>query len=78
MTTAITPFANPIQATPLARVFFYGGRSLPDPDPQMTPEAVKNYYSAIHADLTNAAVEGGNFEGDTQVFQFKRSVGTKG
>ncbi len=66
--------------TPLAvrRIFIYNGRILPDPDPQMTPEAVKQFYSAIHADLTNAAVEGGNFEGDTQTYEFRRGVGTKG
>ena len=66
--------------TPVAvqRVFIYNGRTLPDPDPSFTPEQVKQFYSAIHADLTNAAVEGGTFEGNTQTFEFKRGVGTKG
>lgn len=66
--------------TPVAvrRIFIYNGRTLPDPDPQMPPEEVKRFYSAIHADLTNAAVEGGTFEGDTQTFEFKRGLGTKG
>lgn len=67
-----------IQATAVTRTFLYGGRTLPDPDRGMSPEAVKTFYSAIHADLTNAAVEGGDFDGDTQVFTFRRSVGTKG
>lgn len=67
-----------IQPTAITRTFFYGGRVLPDPDSTMTPEAVKTFYSTIHADLVNAAVEGGHFEGDTQVFTFHRSVGTKG
>ena len=60
------------------RQFSYGGRVLPDPDASMTPDEVRVFYSAIHADLLNAAVEGGNFEGDTQVFEFKRAVGMKG
>lgn len=66
--------------TPVAvqRVFLYNGRTLADPDSALTPEQVKQFYSAIHADLTNAAIEGGNFEGDTQTFEFKRGVGTKG
>lgn len=66
--------------TPVAvqRVFLYNGRTLPDPNPSMSPEQVKQFYSAIHADLTNAAVEGGEFEGDTQKFVFRRGVGTKG
>lgn len=74
MTATITP----IQATAITRTFLYGGRTLPDPDPSMSPEEVKGFYSAIHADLTNAAVEGGDFEGDTQIFTFRRNVGTKG
>ena len=66
--------------TPVAvqRVFIYNGRTLPDPNPSFTAEQVKQFYSAIHADLTNSAVEGGDFEGDMQRFYFRRSVGTKG
>lgn len=66
--------------TPVAvqRVFLYNGRTLADPDSALTPAQVKQFYSSIHADLTNAAIEGGNFEGDTQTFEFKRGVGTKG
>jgi PRTRC genetic system protein C len=64
--------------TPIRRIFLYNGRTLNDPDQSMTPEQVKLFYSAIHADLTNAVVEGGEFAGDAQTWEFKRSVGTKG
>lgn len=64
--------------TPVQRVFLYNGRTLPDPDPHMPPEQVKQFYSAIHADLTNAVVEGGAFEGTNQTFEFRRGLGTKG
>ncbi len=67
-----------LTAVAVRRVFLYNGRTLPDPDPGLTPEQVKQFYSAIHADLTNATVEGGTFSGDTQTFEFKRGVGTKG
>ena len=67
-----------IQPEPIKRTFTYAGRILPDPDPSMSPEAVKRHYSAVHPDLVNAAIEGGDFEGDTQVYCFSRSVGTKG
>lgn len=67
-----------ITATPVTRVFNYGGRILPDPDPSMTPEEVKLFYANIHPDLLNAEVDGGTFDGDTQVFRFERAVGTKG
>lgn len=67
-----------IQTTPVVRTFLYGGRTLPDPGVHMSPEEVKHFYSSIHADLTTAAVEGGEFDGDTQVWHFRRNVGTKG
>lgn len=67
-----------LAATLIARRFLYNGRILPDPDNQLSPEQVKTFYSAIHGDLTNAAVEGGQFEANAQIWEFKRSVGTKG
>lgn len=67
-----------LTATPIRRIFMYNGRTLPDPDTTMSPEEVKLFYSAIHADLTNAAVDGGAFEGDTQTFEFKRAIRDKG
>ncbi len=47
-------------------------------DTPMTPDQVKQFYSAIHPDLLNAAVEGPRFEGDQVIYEFKRGVGTKG
>lgn len=66
--------------TPAAvtRTFLYNGRVLADPDPTMPPEQVKAFYANIHADLTNAVVEGGGFENGTQTYEFKRGIGTKG
>lgn len=67
-----------IATTAVRRVFLYNGRTLPDPDPAMSADEVRLFYSAIHADLVNAVVQGGRFEGDVQTFEFKRGVGTKG
>lgn len=67
-----------LHAAAVNRLFKYGGRVFPDPDPQMSPEQVKAFYSHIHADLLTAQVEGGEFDGDTQVFSFRRAIGTKG
>lgn len=67
-----------IVAAAVTRVFSFGGRQYPDPNAAMTPEEVKTFYSAVHPELLNAQVEGGDFEGDTQVFTFARSIGTKG
>ena len=67
-----------LTVTPLRRTFLYNGRVLPDPDSSLSPEQVKQFYSAIHADLTNALVEACPPEGDAQVYEFKRGIGTKG
>ena len=67
-----------ITTTAVRRQFLYNGRVLGDPDQSMTPEQVKAFYSNINADLTNASVEGGTFEGGVQTYEFKRGVGTKG
>lgn len=64
--------------TPVTRSFVYGGRTLPDPDPAMTPDQVKDFYSAMHPELTTAVVEGGDFDGAQQTFTFSRAIGTKG
>jgi len=62
----------------MARRFNYNGMVLTDPDPSLTPEQVKEIYSAQYAELTNAAVTGPTKEGDDQVFKFSRAVGAKG
>lgn len=64
--------------TALVRVFLYNSRQLPDPDSSLTPAQVKDFYTAIHPELVNAAVEGGEFDGDRQTFSFVRGIGTKG
>ncbi|MBU2434591.1 PRTRC system protein C [Accumulibacter sp.] len=69
-----------LTATAVTTVYLYNGRTLqaPPSDTPMTPDQVKQFYSAIHPDLLNAAVEGPRFEGDQVIYEFKRGVGTKG
>lgn len=42
---------------PSGRVFRWGAQELPDPDPTMSPEEVRDYYSSVYPQLTTAAVE---------------------
>lgn len=60
------------------RVFRFNGRDLQDPDPKQTPEQVKDFYSGIYPELTNAAIEGPETKGATSVYEFRKAVGTKG
>lgn len=65
---------------PVNTIYLYGGRTLTAPasDTPMTADEVRNFYSAIYPDLVNAAVEGPRYEGNNVVYEFRRSVGTKG
>lgn len=63
----------------LPRRFVHGTAVLVDPDPNMSPEQVKALYaSAGYPDLTNAAITGPAVKDGYNVYEFKRSVGTKG
>lgn len=63
----------------LTRSFRMGSTRLPDPDQTMTPEQVKELYSANYAHLANAIVEEPVVEGDTLCYEFSPApVKTKG
>ncbi|MDL2230400.1 PRTRC system protein C [Alistipes sp. OttesenSCG-928-L06] len=52
--------------------------TLPDPDPERTPEQVMALYAATYPFLTTATVHGPVTEGDKVVYEFKTVLGTKG
>ncbi|MGH9622440.1 MAG: PRTRC system protein C [Bryobacteraceae bacterium] len=68
----------PIQTRTLERSFSYLGLRLPDPDPRLTPEQVKDVYAATYPEITTAVVEGPDTSGGTPQFKFTRDIGTKG
>ncbi len=61
----------------LARTFEYNGASLNDPDPRMSTEQVKDFYSAAYPELATAAVEGPEERNGKLHYSFRRAVGTK-
>jgi len=67
-----------LQASPLKRSFSFQGLKLPDPDPKLTAEEVRSFYSAQYPDLATAAISGPEAVGDRLVFRFERAIGTKG
>jgi PRTRC genetic system protein C len=62
----------------LERRFSYLGLQLPDPDPKLTPEQVRDLYSATYPELTTAAIEGPEATGGTLQYKLTRAIGTKG
>lgn len=62
----------------LKRVFKNGKTELSDPDISMTPDDVMSFYSNTYPELTTSTVQGPKIEGDTAVYEFITTVGTKG
>lgn len=60
------------------RVFNYNGVQLPDPCETMSPEQVRDLYSATYPEIMNATVDGPKFGGDVITFDFVRAVRDKG
>lgn len=62
----------------LTRSFSYLSMELPDPGPDLTPDEVRDVYSASYPELATAEVSGPEQKGDKLVWAFQRAIGTKG
>jgi PRTRC genetic system protein C len=62
----------------LLRLFAYNGITLPDPGSELSPEQVRDVYSATYPEITTASIEGPEQKGERLVYTFRRAVGTKG
>jgi PRTRC genetic system protein C len=66
----------------LPRVFIHkeNGQEirLSDPDKNLTPDEVCNFYSALYAILTTAKIVGPEIKKDAVEYQFVSTLGTKG
>jgi PRTRC genetic system protein C len=62
----------------LPRVFTYNAINLDDPDPEMTPGEVKDFWANVYPELTQSQVDGPHMEDERVVYKFARTVGTKG
>ena len=60
------------------RTFLYDNLNLEDPNPDLSPEDVKEIYAAIYTELTQATVEGPEPSDKGLVYTFKRTYGIKG
>ena len=67
-----------MQIQPTERVFRYsGGLVLPDPDPSLGIEAVRQVYASSYPEIITDVVSGPELVDGKQVFTFKTAVGTK-
>jgi PRTRC genetic system protein C len=61
----------------MARQFNIDGRLQADPDPNMTVEQVRNFYSEFFRELTNATISGPSHQGEDEIYTFEKKVGVK-
>ncbi len=52
--------------------------TLPDPDPERSPEQVMQLYAGQYPELTTATVKGPAREDEKVVYEFTSVLGTKG
>lgn len=62
----------------LTRTFRYNGAKLTDPSPEFSLQQVRDFYGNTYPEIVNAEIEGPEVVGNTNVFTFRRAVGTKG
>jgi len=62
----------------LARKFKYNTITLDDPDPKWTPEKVKEFYSNVYPELTQAVIMPPSIGEDGLEYKFEKTYGTKG
>lgn len=67
-----------LKATKLPRVFRHNGADIPDPTPDLKPEATLEVLAVNYPQFANAILEGPSIESGKQVFTVKVSAGTKG
>ena len=61
----------------MSRTFVYNNQTYPDPDPNMTPEQVRDILADFMGELATADVVETK-DGDNVTYEFKRKIGTKG
>lgn len=67
-----------MQVLDLTREFKYNGVKLADPNPQLGPEQVKEFYASQYPELLNALVEGPVTKNGVAAYSFTRAAGVKG
>jgi len=67
-----------MQVLDLTREFKYNGVKLADPNPQLGPEQVKEFYASQYPELLNAVVEGPVTKNGVAAYSFTRAAGAKG
>ena len=68
----------PIDVAQMERCFAFGGRIIPDPNPELTPEAVREFLTFQYPEMSTAIIVGPETAGRYLRYTIQRSIGSKG
>jgi PRTRC genetic system protein C len=67
-----------LKASALPREFAYNGSRIPDPDPKMDIEQVRDLLAPSYPEIATATMSGPEDTGTTLRYTFSRAIGSKG
>jgi PRTRC genetic system protein C len=67
-----------LQASTLPREFMYQGSRIPDPDPKMSVEQVRELLTPSYPEIATATMTGPEDTGTALRYTFSRAIGSKG
>ena len=71
-------FSMPIEVAQMERQFDFGGRIIHDPNPELTPEAVREFLTFQYPEMSTATIVGPETTGRYLRYTIQRSIGSKG
>ena len=67
-----------LQVSALLREFFYNGSRIPDPDPKMDVEQVRELLTPSYPEIATATMTGPEDTGSALRYTFSRAIRSKG
>jgi PRTRC genetic system protein C len=67
-----------LQASTLPREFLYQGSRIPDPDPKMEIEQIRELLTPSYPEIATATMTGPEDTGTALRYTFSRAIGSKG
>ncbi|SRR6266851_4667405 len=67
-----------LKTSTLPREFVFNGSRIPDPDPQMSIDQVRDLLTPSYPEIATAAMTGPEDTGTSLRYSFSRAIGSKG
>jgi PRTRC genetic system protein C len=67
-----------LKVSPLVREFYYNGSRIPDPNPSLSLDQVRDFLTPIYPEIATASVTGPEDAGTATRYTFARAIGSKG